>query len=229
VANNPEQVSQIASQLEKATDRGCGMVEELLLFARKTEAHLILVDIPGQIHETVQMLRSSLPENISLTLHLEEDLPWVWADIGQVDRILTNLIVNARDAMPNGGNLTISSDAVKFDHIPTNSWQIKNTPYLRVQVSDTGMGMDETTQTRIFEPFFTTKPVGKGTGLGLSVVFGLMEAHHGFIDLQSQVNRGTTFSLFFPWPSGTELTPERIHAIAPTQLLGETIPCGLNS
>jgi signal transduction histidine kinase len=130
--------------------------------------------------------------------------------------------MNARDALPEGGEIVVSTDVIQFDDIPANSWQINDVPYLRVMVSDNGTGMDEMTQCRIFEPFFTTKSEGKGTGLGLSVVFGLMEVHQGFIDLHSQVGEGTTFSLFFPLSPGTNAAPDRIQAISPLRLLGKT-------
>jgi two-component system, cell cycle sensor histidine kinase and response regulator CckA len=222
VANEPEQVNQIAEQMSRATDRGCDMVEELLVFARKSEANLVPVDMAVQIKETTQMLGATLPENVSLSFQLEENLPPVLADPGPLDRMLTNLIGNARDAMPEGGEIVVSTDVIRFEHIPANSWQIKDLPYLRVRISDNGMGMDEATQSRIFEPFFTTKPAGKGTGLGLSVVYGLMEDHHGFIDLQSKVGEGSTFSLFFPLPPEATVAPEKVQGISTTQLLGKT-------
>jgi len=130
--------------------------------------------------------------------------------------------VNARDAMPQGGEIVISTDVIRFDQIHANTWNIKDTAYLRVRISDTGTGMDEETQSRIFEPFFTTKSEGKGTGLGLSVVFGLMESHQGFIDLQSQVGEGSTFSLFFPIPSGADVALGGIQTVSPIRLLGKT-------
>ncbi len=221
VANEPDKVNYIADQLHKATERGCGMVQELLVFARKTEAHLLPVDMAAQIKEMAGTLQGSMPENVSLSLTLEEDLASVPADLGQLHRILSNLILNARDAMPQGGQIVVSTDLIRFDLVHTHSWQIKDVPYFRVRISDTGMGMDEATQSRIFEPFFTTKPEGKGTGLGLPVVLGLMEVHQGFIDLDSTVGEGTTFSLFFPLPSETNVAPERIQVIAPTHLLGK--------
>jgi len=223
VANEPEQVIHVAEQLNKTTDRGYGMMQELLVFARKTEGRLLPVDITAQIKETAQFLQASLPANVSLSLQrLEEDLPPILADGIQLDRMLSNLIINARDAMPQGGEITISTDLVRFDHIHASSWQLNDAPYLRVQISDTGMGMDEATQYHVFEPFYTTKAPEKGTGLGLSVVFGLMESHQGFIDLQSEVGKGTTFSLFFPLPPGTNVAPDRIQSISPIQLLGKT-------
>ncbi len=221
-ANEPDHVMQIAEKLSKTTDRGCVMVQELLAFARKTESKLVPIDIAARITDVAQMLQNSLPTNVSLILDLEEDLPPVWADGGQVDRMLTNLIVNARDALPNGGEIIVSVDLIHFDGIHANPWQIKDALYLRVRISDTGIGMDEATQSHIFEPFFTTKPEGKGTGLGLSVVFGLMEVHQGFIDLDSKVGEGTTFSLFFPLSPGTNVASDRIQIVSPIHLLGKT-------
>ena len=122
--------------------------------------------------------------------------------------------------MPDDGRLVISSDVVQFGGLPPSSWKIKDSPYFRVMVSDTGTGMDEATQGRIFGPFFTTKKAGIGTGLGLSVVNGLMEAHQGFIYLESAPRQGTTCSLFFPMPEGVEVG-ERVHLIAPRHLVGE--------
>jgi signal transduction histidine kinase len=222
IADDPKQVVHIAEQLDKTVNRGCGMMQELLVFARKTEANLLPVDMAVQIKEMTQMLQSSLPANVSLFLELEEDLPPVIADAGQLERMLTNLIMNARDALPQGGEIVVSTDLIRFARIHANSWQIKDVPYLRVKISDTGTGMDEVTQSQIFEPFFTTKSTEKGTGLGLSVVFGLIEAHHGFIDLHSQIGEGTTFSLFFPLLPGANVAPERIQVISPIQLLGKT-------
>jgi two-component system cell cycle sensor histidine kinase/response regulator CckA len=220
--NNPEAVLQIAERLKRASDRGCHMIEELLLFARKADTNLVAVDVAPQIRETMDILQACLPANVSLDLHLEKNLPPILADSAQLDRILTNLVMNARDAMPEGGKIMVSTDIVQFDRIPSDSWRIKNVPYLRLMISDTGVGMDEAIQSKIFEPFFTTKTAGKGTGLGLSVVFGLMQAHQGFIDLESKAGEGTTFSLFFPLHPEGKIVPERVHAIAPIRLLGQT-------
>jgi Histidine kinase-, DNA gyrase B-, and HSP90-like ATPase len=114
----------------------------------------------------------------------------------------------------------VSTDLIRFDGLNASTWKIQDVPHLRVMIADDGMGMDEETQARIFEPFFTTKS-GKGTGLGLSVVFGLMEAHHGYIDLQSKVGEGTTFSLFFPIAPDVPVPMDKIQVIAPSQLLGK--------
>jgi signal transduction histidine kinase len=219
---DPAAVLAIAKRLNTAADRGCQMVEELMAFSRKTDTHLVRTDTARLIKETAQGLQASLPPAITLELHPAENVPPVLVDPTQFDRILTNLVVNARDAMPQGGRIVISSDVVHFGSLPPDSWKIRNAPYFRVIVSDTGMGMDEATQARIFEPFFTTKSAGKGTGLGLSVVYGLMEAHQGFIDLDSSPGRGTTFSLFFPLPEGIQVV-DRVHLVAPKRLVGELV------
>ena len=224
VANDPAQVLKLATQMNKTTDRGCDMMKELLVFSRKTDAHLVPVDIAGQIKEATSLLQATMPNNVTISLHLEPDTPPILADPGQVDRILTNLIVNARDAMPEGGHIGVVVDVVRFDPAHAESWRIKDAPFLRVRISDTGTGMDEATQSQIFEPFFTTKPAGKGTGLGLSVVFGLMEAHRGYIDLESKLGEGTAFSLFFPLPLGSRIAPEKIQVISPGHLLGNPSP-----
>jgi signal transduction histidine kinase len=196
--NEPGEVMRLTEQMEKTLDRGCDMVKELLSFARKSESRLLPTNLTADIRETVNHVRPSLPENLHLQLDLRDDLPEVQADVGQIDRIVTNLIVNARDAMPDGGNLLVATDLTYANLEPHEPSGAKPTAYVRVSVADTGIGMDEATRTRMFEPFFTTKSCGKGTGLGLSVVCGLMENHHGFIDVQSRLGEGTTVSLFFP-------------------------------
>jgi two-component system cell cycle sensor histidine kinase/response regulator CckA len=219
--DDPKSVLQLTDKMSVTIDCGARMVQELLVFANRAETLLGLLDTTKQIKQLVDSPRIGLPVSVRVHLHLEKDSPEVLADPGQLDRILTNLLLNAKDAMPEGGDIMISSDVIRFDRVPANSWQMKEVPYLRVIVSDTGTGMDEATQARIFEPFFTTKSAGMGTGLGLSVVFGLMEAHNGFIALESKMGEGTSFSLFFPLPEGTA-DPDRIHLIAPLKLLGQT-------
>jgi len=219
-ADEPEEVVKIAQMLDKTTDRGTGLLQELLVFARKTDAHLTSLDITARIMETAEMLRPALPQNMELVLKLADGLPTIFADPGQLDRIITNLVINARDAMPQGGTITISAEIVQFDPMPPRAGQLDDMPYLCLKVSDTGTGMSEFARLHAFEPFFTTKPPGEGTGLGLSVVFGLMQVHNGFIDVQSKEGEGTTFSLFFPLPRNSKVAPEMIHKIAPFQLLG---------
>ncbi len=154
-------------------------MQELLVFARKTDAHLAEVDLREALRATLDLVQASLPPSIRVTCYAPEQLAPIMADAGQLDRILTNLLINARDAMPEGGTIHLTLDLVRFDTLPGHLHAARDVHFVRMRVTDTGTGMDEETQSRIFEPFYTTKPSGKGTGLGLSVVFGLMESHGG--------------------------------------------------
>lgn len=195
----PERVRAIAETIDRATLRGSELVSQLLTFARKSDGAFTSTDINQRVRETVSMLRSALAQNIAFDLQLEEGLPEIHADPGQVERVLINLSTNARDAMPDGGKITFSTSRVRNEDIPLSNGQAAE-EYLRLSVTDTGCGMDEATRQHIFEPFFTTKPRGKGTGLGMPVVYGLMQSHNGFIDVRSEPGMGTSISLFFPVP-----------------------------
>lgn len=214
-SDHPEQIVEIAETLDKVTDRASELMRELLFFARKTDAHLTSIDVTALIQEVTEAHKVWLPKNTSLTLQLDEGLPPIFADPSQVDRILTNLIMNAKEAMPQGGGITISAEIVHFDPAQPHSLQPDDTLYLCLKVTDTGIGMDEATRSQIFEPFFTTKSLEKGTGLGLSVVFGLMQIHNGFINVQSKPGEGTIVSLFFPLPQGSKVAAERVKEIRP--------------
>jgi len=221
-SDHPDQIVKIAETLDTTTDRGAELMRELLVFARKTDVRLTSVDVVPLINEVIEAHKAWLPENISIALQSKKELPPIFADPSQIDRMLTNLIMNAKDAMPEGGCITISAEVIQFESAPPYSWQSNDMPYLCLKVSDTGMGMDEATRLQAFEPFFTTKPHGKGTGLGLSVVFGLMQVHNGLIDLQSMPDKGTTIALFFPLPHDSKIAPERIKKIPSFSVLIET-------
>jgi len=152
----------------------------------------------------VKLLRETLPKTITIVHDLEKDLPLTTGDPGQMHQVLLNFCVNARDAMPDGGTLRLKTSRVPgiFVH---KRWENAEAPeYIALSVSDTGTGMDDATRARIFEPFFTTKERDKGTGLGLAVVFGIMEKHSGFIDVESELGRGTTFTIYLPAKKGDE-------------------------
>lgn len=208
--DRPDQVIKIAETLDKVTDRGSELMQELLVFARKTDARFTSIDIAMLIHEVAEAHKVWLPENIHLTLQLEKELPPIFVDPSQIDRMLTNLILNAKDAMPKGGTITLSAEVIHFDSVFSHSWPSDDDSYLCLKVSDTGIGMDESTRLQVFEPFFTTKSFERGIGLGLSVVFGLMQVHNGFIDIQSKPGEGTTISLFFPLPQSSKKAAQRI-------------------
>ncbi len=190
---------ELVAKLIDTTDEGSELMQQLLAFARRSEARLIRVDTASLLKEASNGLRVLLPSaNIEVSLKADEDLPALFADPEHIRRILTNLALNARDAMPEGGTIAISADVVQFDPIPAYLPDIADTPYLCITVSDTGAGMDEATRLRVFEPFFTTKFQRNGAGLGLPEVFGLMRTHNGLIDIQSQPGEGTTVHLYFP-------------------------------
>jgi len=145
------------------------------------------------------MLRRVLGEHITLEVHYSSDSPWINADSSMVEQVVINLAVNARDAMPAGGTLVVTTSLVKTDaeHVRRNP-EAREGSFACLSVADNGSGMDAATVTRIFEPFFTTKGLGKGTGLGLATVYGVTKQHQGWIEVESAPNHGTTFKVFFP-------------------------------
>ena len=209
----------IIQRLSVTTNRGCEMIDEIMVFARKSEPQLVAVDVVEQVNDLAHSLQTFLPPRIHLTLDFPDKLPCVAADPQQLARMLTNLVVNARDAIVNQGRITVAGELIEFNYDSVKAWGVGDLPYLRLRVSDTGSGMDEATQSRVFEPFFTTKSAGKGTGLGLAVVFGLIQAHSGFIDLESKINKGTTVSLFFPLPAH-DFPYVNLTTVSPVRLFG---------
>jgi two-component system cell cycle sensor histidine kinase/response regulator CckA len=196
----PERVREIADTIDRASLRGSELVSQLLAFARKSDGAFTSTALNHRVREIASMLRPAMPQEVAFELHLEEGLPEIHADPGQVERVLINLATNARDAMPDGGRIIFSTSQVRGDDVPMHAAGEAD-QYLCLRVTDTGCGMDEATRQRIFEPFFTTKPRGKGTGLGMPVVYGLMQSHNGFVDVQSEPGKGTSISLFFPVPT----------------------------
>ena len=199
---NSENLTGSLEALRKATQRGADLVKQILTFARKTDVLLESVNVNQSVEELVKMLSETFPKTVTFTLNLDSTLPSIVADSGQIQQSLLNLCVNARDAMPNGGVLMIATRIAGSNTVRRKFTNAEDKSYACVEISDTGTGMDEATRVRIFEPFFTTKEIGRGTGLGLSVVFGIIQNHHGFIEVESAVGRGTTFRLYFPIPPG---------------------------
>jgi signal transduction histidine kinase/CheY-like chemotaxis protein len=182
-----------------AAERAASLTRQLLMFSRKN----IMQPKPLNLHETVlhlsKMLSRLLGETIALKFECPQEPPPVYGDAGMIDQILMNLAVNAHDAMPDGGTLAIAVDEcwVGPDYLEHHP-EARIGHFVRLQVTDTGCGMPLKVRARIFEPFFTTKEPGKGTGLGLATVFGIVKQHAGWIEVASEVNRGTTFTIFFP-------------------------------
>ena len=187
----------------KAADRAAGLTRQLLAFSRKQVMDIRLLDLNEQIVELSKMLPRLIGENIELVLHLAPGLGRVKADPVQFEQVLINLAVNARDAMPGGGSLTIASANVDLDSkFQQFHPEVVPGPYAMISVSDTGVGMDQETQSHIFEPFFTTKAIGSGTGLGLSIIYGIVRQSEGHIWVESEPGRGTSFKIYLPCVSG---------------------------
>lgn len=181
-----------------ASRRGALLVSQLLTFARKTETVFRPTDINALIAELTTLFGETFPKTIDISTDLQKNIPEIVADATQLHQVFMNLCVNARDAMPDGG--TIKIETMVRDHAAVKSKFPKAAArrYLTISISDTGGGMDETTKRKIFDPFFTTKDPGKGTGLGLALVHSIIENHHGMIDVESELGKGTAFHLFLP-------------------------------
>ena len=197
-------------EILEATSRAGTLTAQLLAFGRKQPQQLTPLDINETVTHTLKMLRPILNRNLDIATELAPDIGGVLADPHQMEQVVTNLAVNARDAMPGGGSLTIRTmniwrearartvDGVRYTTREDDDQTTEMRPYVLLEVTDTGDGMDEDMQKRIFEPFFTTKPVGRGTGLGLSVVEGIVAQSKGFITVTSRPGEGTTFRVFLP-------------------------------
>jgi len=198
-ADRPEPRSYVAD-IERAILAGAETVRKLLAFSRKERLALRALDLGRELRDIERVLRLTLPETIGIRLDAPATGPAILADAGALQQILLNLGTNARDAMPQGGVLTVSARQVEFrpDDDPVVDGFDQPGAYACISVTDSGCGMDPETQQRIFEPFFTTKPTGEGTGLGLPMVFGLMKQHGGFVHVYSEPGQGTTVRLYFP-------------------------------
>ena len=200
----------------KAGERAATLIRQLLTFSRKQSLDPKILSLNTAVTSLESLLRRLIGEDIQLVSKLDPTNGRLRADQAQLEQVLVNLVVNARDAMPKGGTLTIETAQVELTRSPVyHLTPLPPGPYVRLAVSDTGCGMDRMTQSHIFEPFFTTKGEGKGSGLGLSTVFGIVTQSGGAIDVTSRVGHGTRFDLYFPSVESDILTT------APTQPLGQ--------
>lgn len=181
-----------------AAGRGASLVKQLQMLARKTEPSLTPVPINRVVTDLTKLLDEILPKSIRLLCNLTEKPPMVNGDPTQIHQVLLNLCLNARDAIDSSGDIIISTEVVPTQTVHKLFPTASSPEYVLVAVSDNGSGMSRETLDHIFEPFFTTKDPGKGSGLGLSLVSGIMEAHHGFVNVQTKPGKGTSFSLYFP-------------------------------
>lgn len=198
--DKPERVFEIRDIITRAVQRASEIVEQLLAFARKSEAHLISTDLNLYIQENLPLLKAKAPPTIEIRFEPGSNLPNILADLHQMERILVNLVANAVESMPEGGRITLSTKLVPAAQLPELLPKLDHSNYVCLQVADTGVGMDEMTREHVCEPFYTTKERGHATGLGLPVVYGLMHAQHGSVRVESELGKGTTVSLFFPQP-----------------------------
>ena len=190
--------------IQESADRAANLTRQLLAFGRRQVIEPRRINLNELIVNLNKMLRRLIGEDIKLVTQTAPDLGQIKADPGQIEQVLLNLVVNARDAMPDGGTLTIRTDNVTLDEDYARSHLISPGDYVMVSVSDTGVGMTDEVKQHIFEPFFTTKEQGKGTGLGLATCFGIIQQSNGHIHSESQVDKGTQFKIYLPRVSGVE-------------------------
>jgi PAS domain S-box-containing protein len=194
-----EENRQCLKQVTDATERAADLTRQLLAFGRKQVVQFQPLNLNHVIRNFTKMLKRVIGEHVALQCCCAEDLPSVNADVGMIEQILLNLIVNARDAMPQGGSIIITTEAVSIDasHAETHP-EAQTGEFVCIAVGDTGTGIYPEYLPRIFEPFFTTKEAGKGTGFGLATVYGIVKQHRGWIEVSSQLGNGTTFKIFLP-------------------------------
>ena len=213
--------------IQLAADRATTLTRQLLAFSRKQLLELKVVDVNAIVQDMERLLSPLIGENIELVTMLAPQAAHTRADAGQLEQVLMNLVVNAKDAMPGGGKLTIRTEQVAMNENHRRGQHfIRPGHYVTLSVSDSGMGMDRETQSRIFEPFFTTKEKGKGTGLGLSTVYGIVKQSGGYVIVQSELGRGSTFHIYLPLVEGVSerqsvTVPDPTHGGTETILLVE--------
>jgi len=195
---DPERVARSAEVLRLAGERGASVVRRILTFARRSEIRFEVFDARSAVGEVEPLLREILPREIALAVSAEPGETWVWGDRGQLAQVLLNLCVNARDAMPNGGTLSLRVGRRPGSRVRERCPDAAAAEYVELSVTDTGTGMPEETRRRVFEPFFTTKGAGHGSGLGLAVVYGIVKAHGGCIDVESAIGSGTVVRIYLP-------------------------------
>ncbi len=200
-------------EIRHAADRGATLTRQLLAMSRRQMLITREVDLNALVTDLERMLRRVIGAHIEIVTATAPDLGWVRADPGQLEQVLLNLAVNARDAMPQGGTLRIETSRIRVTRPSRETGGVPPGDYASLKVSDTGVGMDAETRAHAFEPFFTTKPAGEGTGLGLSTVYGIVQQSGGAITVESAPGQGTSIRLFFPRIAEiAEVSPEAVPA-----------------
>jgi two-component system cell cycle sensor histidine kinase/response regulator CckA len=196
VRGSEEERRRHAEEIQKAGERAAGLARQLLAFGRKQILQLQPLDVGRQIAEMVPMLRRLIGEHIELETRLDPDAGWIHGDLGQLEQVLLNLVLNARDAMPDGGRLRIATAAVEIPERTEGG--LAPGPHVEITVEDTGAGMDEEVRAHLFEPFFTTKERDKGSGLGLATLYGIVRQSGGDVQVRSAPGKGSCFTLYLP-------------------------------
>ncbi len=219
LAGNERALSDV-NEILRCAERAAILTRQLLTYARKQIIEPVNLSLNKVITDLMKMVSKVVGEHFEIRTFLAKDLPTICADVGQIEQVIMNLVLNARDAMPGGGQILLETELVDLD-----AEYVRYHPYMKVgshvvlTVSDTGVGMDQKTQERVFEPFFTTKGQEKGTGLGLAMVYGIVKQHNGFIHLYSEPEKGTTFKIYFP---PVEAAPDVIVSSKPSEIRGGT-------
>jgi two-component system cell cycle sensor histidine kinase/response regulator CckA len=212
------------AEIRKAGMSAAALTRQLLAFSRKEIIEPTLLDLNVVLANMRAMLRRLIREDVEVVLGLRSELAPVTADRGQIEQIVLNLAVNARDAMPIGGTLTIEITNVELDdHYAKAHVAVTPGPYVALTVTDTGSGMTPEVQARLFEPFFTTKEVGRGTGLGLATVHGIVTQSGGSINVSSEIGKGTSFQVYFPRADGAEMVVDVPPPVSRQRVGGETV------
>ncbi len=221
-----DEALQHASSIKESAERAAALTRQLLAFSRKQVMQLQPLDLNEVVRRMAAMLQRLIGENIELVLHLDPDLGKVNADLVQIEQVIMNLIVNARDAMPKGGRLTITTANIGLAADSEGFRPVMRAgPYVTISFTDTGLGMNEETQARLFEPFFTTKELGRGTGMGLSIIYGVVQQSGGNVSVQSELGQGSTFEVFLPrvvdlsHPVGRRSRPANDGGVAGTETI----------
>lgn len=198
-ASDPEAVTECGREIRNASERGATLTRQLLIFSRKQLVQTQLIDINETITSLLKMLKRLIGENIQIVTKLAPALRSIKADPSQIEQVILNLVVNARDAMPQGGTVTIETFNIRLTaEFPTTHLRTSPGAHVGLSITDTGCGMSPETQSRLFEPYFTTKPVGKGTGIGLPTTYGIVKQNQGTIWVYSELGKGSVFKIYLP-------------------------------
>ncbi len=222
--SDDEKTVKLLATLESTVNRGTGAVKQILAFARGNEPKKEVLDPRTIMGDMKRIIEEKFPKSVTLDIMVAEDIRRILADKTQIHQVIMNLCINAKDAMPKGGKLTlIARDVMIDEQYAEMSPSARPGSYVLIEVTDTGVGIKREHMDRLFEPFFTTKGAGKRTGLGLSIVQEIVDAHNGFIEVESELTKGSTFKIYLPLFKGEDLAPQPEAEEKPRQAHGETI------